>query len=146
MITVYKIKTIPKDMDLIKLNDVFFNKYTVEKLDKKAEEIIKKIDQSQLVNKYTIKPRFDGGILNIDKLSTGCKTVLNIIYNTDKVFDIRECGENALDVIYTLEEGNITCDYPLISFEMTKVIAVGKKSNLEFDSYDALKEWWSDED
>ncbi len=146
MITVYKIKTIPKDMDLIKLNDVFFNKYTVEKLDKKAEEIIKKIDQSQLVNKYTIKSRFDGGILNIDKLSTGCKTVLNIIYNTDKVFDIRECGENALDVIYTLEEGNITCDYPLISFEMTKVIAVGKKSNLEFDSYDALKEWWSDED
>lgn len=146
MITVYKIKTIPKDMDLIILNDVFFNKYTVEKLDKKAEEIIKRIDQSQLVNKYTIKSRFDGGILNIDKLSTGCKTVLNIIYNTDKVFDIRECGENALDVIYTLEEGNITCDYPLISFEMTKVIAVGKKSNLEFDSYDALKEWWSNED
>ncbi len=145
MIAVYKMKTIPKDMELIKLNDIFFNKYTSEKLDEKAIDIIFKIDQSEMVDKFTIRSRFDGGILNIDKLSTGCKTVLNIMYNKDKIFDIRECGENALDVIYSLDNGNITCDYPLISFEMKKVKAVGKKGTIDINSYDELKEWWSDE-
>ncbi len=146
MITVYKEKAIPKNMELIKLNDIFFNKYTAEKLDDKAADIIFKIDQSKMVDKFSIQSRFDGAVLNIDKLSSGCKTILNILYNPDKVFDIRECGENAIDVIYGLESGNITCEYPLISFEMKKVIAVNKKGSCEFDSYDELKEWWSDED
>ena len=33
------------------------------------------------------------------------KTTLNILYNPDKVFNISECGENALDIIYSLENG-----------------------------------------
>lgn len=133
-------------MELIKLNDIFFNKYTSEKLDEKAAKIIFEIDQSELLDKFTIKSRFDGGVLNIDKLSTGSKTVLNVMYNPDKVFDIRECGENALDVIYNLESGNITCDYPLISFELNKVRAIDKNDCREFDAYEALKEWWLHED
>ena len=44
MITVYKKKAIPKNMELVILNDIFFNKYTVEKLDDTAAEIIKTID------------------------------------------------------------------------------------------------------
>ena len=102
MITVYKLKNIPKDMEVIELNDVFFNKYTSEKIDERASDIIQEIDQSNMVDKYTIRSRFDGSVLNIDKLSTGCKTVLNVMYNPDKIFDIRECGENALDMIYLL--------------------------------------------
>lgn len=146
MITVYKEKAIPKTMELVMLNDIFFNKFTAGKLDDKAADIIFKIDQSLMVDRFSIKSRFDGAVLNIDKLSSGCKTILNILYNPDKVFDIRECGENAIDAIYALETGNITCEYPLISFEMKKVIAVDKKGSIEFDSYDELKEWWSDED
>ena len=146
MITVYKEKAIPKDMELIRLNDIYFNKFTADKLDDKAKDIIFAIDQSELADRFSIKSRFDGGILNIDKLSSGCKTILNIMYNPTKVFDIRECGENAIDTIYGLESGNITCEYPLISFDMKKVIAVDKNGSKEFDSYDSLKEWWSDED
>ena len=84
--------------------------------------------------------------MNIDKLSTGCKTALNILYNPDKVFDIRECGDNALDVIYALPNGNVYCDYPLISFDMGKVTVRDKKGSRVIDSYDALKEWWTSED
>ena len=69
----------------------------------------------------------DGTTLNIDKLSTGCKTALNIMYNPDKIFDIRECGDNALDVIYALPDGNVVCDYPLISFDMSRVNVFEKK-------------------
>jgi len=61
-----------------------------------------------MLDKYAISSRFDGMKLNIDKLSTGCKTALNVLYNPDKVFDIRECGDNALDVIYALPCGMYT--------------------------------------
>ncbi len=146
MIMVYKKKTVPKAMELIRMNDVFFNQQTVSLLDERAGAIIQAIDHSRMLSPFTISSRFDGTTLNIDKLSTGCKTALNILFNPDKIFDIRECGDNALDVIYALPEGNVYCDYPLISFEMDRAYVFGKKGKREIDSYEALKEWWSDED
>jgi len=146
MITVYKKKPSSKTMELVVLNDIYFNQYTVSLLDDRAKEIIQKIDHSKMLSPFSISSRFDGMALNIDKLSTGCKTALNVLYNPDKVFDIRECGDNALDVIYSMPEGNIYCDYPLISFEMDKVMVSDKKGKREIDSYETLKEWWSHED
>ncbi len=143
MITVYKKKPSPNDLELVTLNDIFFNKSTATRMDDRAKEIIAKIDQSEMLSPYAIASRFDGMKLNIDKLSTGCKTALNILYNPDKVFDIRECGDNALDVIYALPSGNVYCDYPLISFDMDKVMVRDDRSVREVESYEALKEWWA---
>lgn len=145
MITVYKKKPASNKMETVELNDVFFNKYTVSQLDDRAKEIIAQIDHSQMLSQFTISSKFDGVTLNIDKLSTGCKTALNVLYNPDKVFDIRECGDNALDVIYALSAGNVYCDYPLISFDMDKVNVRDKKGMREIDSYEELKEWWTSE-
>lgn len=145
MITIYKKKSIDKSKELEIMNDVYFNKNTVELLDERAKDIIKIIDCSEMLSKYTIKSRFNETVLNIDQLSTGCKTVLNIIYNPQKIFDIRECGENALDVIYNLPSGNIYCDYPLISFDMKSVEVYEKSKRRVISSYDELKEWWTDE-
>lgn len=145
MITIYKKGSIPKGMELIEMNDIFFNKLTAELLDNRAAEIIFKIDQSLMDNRFVIRSKFDQTALNIDKLSTGCKTALNILYNPDKIFDIRECGDNALNVIYALPEGNIFCDYPLISFDMTAVKAYDIKGAHVLESYEDLKEWWSNE-
>jgi len=146
MITIYKKKAIPKNMELVVLNDVYFNKYTAEMLDGKAAEIIEKIDHSKMLSKYTISSRFDGTALNIDRLSTGCKTVLNIMYNPDKVFDICECGDNALDIVYSLPQGNVYCAYPFIAFEMGMVHVCDKQGTHEIASYEELKEWWENED
>ena len=146
MITIYKKKQIPKNMELIVLNDIYFNKFTVSLIDDKAAEIISKIDNSVMLNNYTISSKFDGGVLNIDKLSTGCKTVLNVLYNPDKIFDIRECGDNAIDVLYGLQTGNICCDYPLISFDMIEAKVYTPDGIQTMSSYDELKEWWSNED
>ena len=145
MITVFKKKPSSKAMELVVMNDIYFNQITVSLLDDRAKEIIRQIDHSDMLSPFSISSRFDGMALNIDKLSTGCKTALNVLYNPDKVFDIRECGDNALDLIYSLPEGNIYCDYPLISFDMDKVMVYEKKGKREIDSYEALKEWWSHE-
>ena len=48
------------------------------------------------VGKYKIRSRFDDIIIDIDKLSAGCKTALNVLYNPDKIFCLKECGNNAL--------------------------------------------------
>ena len=145
MITIYQKKAIPKDMQLVTLNDIYFNKHTVDLLDEQAAEIIRRIDHSEMLSKYTISSRFNGTVLNIDKLSTGCKTVLNILYNPDKVFDICECGDNALDVIYSLPHGNVYCAYPFISFDMKQVNVCDQQGTREIASYEALKEWWTNE-
>lgn len=43
MITIYKHGQIPKSIEIVKLNDVYFNKYTAQMLDNKANEIIEKL-------------------------------------------------------------------------------------------------------
>lgn len=145
MIKIYKKKAIPKSLELIKINDQYFNKYTVELLDERAAYIIEKIDRSRMVDKFFIESRFDGTKINIDKLSTGCKTALNILFNPDKIFDISECGENALEIIYTLEQGNVYCEYPMIAFDMTAVKAIDADGEHLLTDYEELKEWWKNE-
>ncbi len=146
MITIYKKSAIPEMEDVIRFNDLYFNKYTSDLLDGRAKDIIKRIDQSEMLEKYAIMSRFDGTRLNIDRLSTGCKTVLNIMYNSEKIFDICECGENALEVIYSLDTGKVYCDYPMIAFNMEKAQGIDNDGIHEFDDYEDLRTWWKNED
>ena len=146
MITIYKKDAIPENREIIRINDVYFNKHTAELLDEKAEIIIMQIDKSKLLEKYAIGSRFDGTRLNIDKLSTGCKTVLNIMYNPEKIFDICECGENALEEIYKLDKGKVYCDYPMIAFDMEEAKGIDAKGEHVFTDYEELREWWKNED
>ena len=147
MITIYKNKNdIPKEMDYIELNDIYFDQYTATILDERAEKIIEEIDGAKRVGKYKIKSKFDDIILDIDKLSAGCKTVLNIMYNPDKVFCLKECGNNALDVVYKIEQGNVFSDYALISFNMKAVNTRTSSEKKVISDYEELKEWWSNEE
>ena len=147
MISVYKeLKDIPKDSEYIEINDIFFNQHTAMKIDERAADIINRIDNSKLISKFKIESRFDNIVLNIDKLSSGCKTALNVLYFPDKVFCVKECGENALSEIYSFEEGKIYSNYPMIPFDMKKVLAVTSEKSLITEDYEELKEWWNHED
>lgn len=147
MITIYKSKKdIPQEMDYIELNDVFFNQNTPEKFDDRASGIVEKIDDARLLGRYKIQSKFGREILDVDRLSTGCKTVLNIMYFPDKVFCIKECGENALKILYGLKQGAVYSDYAAIPFEMNEVTVWAKGEERIIDDYEALKEWWKDEE
>ena len=146
MIRIYRErKDIPSNMEYVQLNDIYFNEITCDLLDERAAEIIRKIDSSEQVGKYKIKSRFGEDILNIDKLSSGCKTVLNVLYNPDKVFWLMDCGENALEVLYGFERGNVYCESPMIPFEMTVIEACTATDCQVIDDYERLKEWWHNE-
>lgn len=133
-------------MEYIELNDVYFNQNTASMLDKKAEMIIETIDGAKLISKYKIRSKFNDTILDVDKLSAGCKTVLNVLYNPDKVFCLKECGNNALEVLYSLESGNVYSDYALIPFEMDAVNVQTSSGQKEINDYEELKGWWNDEE
>lgn len=147
MITIYKNKQdIPSDKEYIELNDIFFNQKTVIRLDDRASRIIEKIDGSKQISKYKIESKFNGVVLDIDHLSTGCKTVLNVLYFPDKVFCMKECGDNALDVLYNLKDGAVYSDYAVISFDFNEVsVYVGNGYKVIRD-YESLKEWWENEE
>ena len=147
MITIFKNKRdIPDDMDYVELNDVFFNQNTVLKLDDRASVIVEKIDASRLIGKYKIESKFNGVTLDVDCLSTGCKTVLNVLYFPDKVFCLKECGDNALAVLYALEAGAVYSDYAVIPFYMNGVKVYDKKGMRAISKYEELKEWWNNEE
>ncbi|MCM1534708.1 MAG: DUF4869 domain-containing protein [Clostridium sp.] len=147
MITIFKDKNdIPQDMEYVELNDIYFNQNTAAKIDDKAEKIIEIIDEAKLISKYKIRSRFDDIILDVDKLSAGCKTVLNVIYNPDKVFCLKECGNNALEILYRLTSGNVYSDYALIPFEMEAVNVQTSSCKTVIRDYEELKEWWSNEE
>lgn len=147
MITIYKDKKdIPVDKEYIELNDVFFNQNTVSKLDDRANAIIENIGDSKLIGKYKIESKFNGVTLDIDCLSTGCKTVLNVLYNPEKVFCLKECGDNALETLYGLEDGAVYSDYAIIPFEMNGVIVSDSNGTRAITDYEELKEWWNNEE
>ena len=147
MITIFKNKNdIPQDMEYVELNDIYFNQNTARKLDDRASKVIGIIDEAKLISKYKICSKFDDIVLDVDKLSVGCKTVLNVLYNPDKVFCLKECGNNALEALYNLEAGNVYSDYALIPFEMPAVSVQTSLEKKEICDYEELKEWWCNEE
>ncbi|MDE7068654.1 MAG: DUF4869 domain-containing protein, partial [Schaedlerella arabinosiphila] len=75
MITIFKSKAdIPEVLELVILNDVYFNKNTFEMLDERAKKIMQEIDGVSMIGKYRIESKFNKVVLDIDRLSTGCKT------------------------------------------------------------------------
>lgn len=146
MITIYKDKKdLPKNTEYVELNDVFFNQNTVLRLDDKANTIIEQIDDSKLSGKYKILSKFNGVTLDVDCLSTGCKTVLNVRYFPDKIFCLKECGDNALEVLYKLQDGAIYSDYAIMPFDMSEVKVSDEEGTRVITDYEELKEWWNNE-
>ena len=60
--------------------------------------------------------------IELDKscLSTGTKTLLNIIQHPDICFDVSECGINALQFIPRIRNGIIIWRFPLIPYRDKK--------------------------
>ncbi len=147
MIIIYKDqKDIPNDKEYVELNDMFFNQNTASKIDDKANAIVEKIDGSKLIGKYKMESKFNGVTLDVDCLSTGCKTVLNVLYFPNKVFCLKECGDNSLEVLYGLESGAVYSDYAIIPFDMNGVKVFDEKGIKVISDYEELKRWWNNEE
>ena len=95
---------IPNGISVITKNDDYFDVNTL--LDASDNFILQNIDGAVYNSENTFIGRDSSlGALYRENLSSGCKTALNVIHNTDKCFSTIECGNNASDVILQLQEG-----------------------------------------
>ena len=58
---------------------------------------------------------------------------------------MKECGNNALELLYGLEDGYVYSEYALIPFDMDSVVVQTKTGKAVISDYKELKEWWDDE-
>lgn len=131
--------------NIINFNDAYFNKHTINHLDKtETRNIIYAID-GVVSDGDTIISKFTGAKLDLEHLSTSCKTVLNVVFNTDKVFNAIECGKEALIYMYKQCEGNIYLEDILLPIDESFSIDVSVNylgNWLGFNSIESLRSWY----
>lgn len=88
-------------------NDSFFNTVTCNIDLSLYAPMIKTVDNVNYSRGNRVRAKY--GIVNvmlpITFLSTGCKTILNIMTNPNKIFALCECGTRVLNEIIRLEQG-----------------------------------------
>lgn len=121
MITIYTNMQQSDDRFVLN-NDAYFNIITSTlPLDEADRKLIKRIDNAIVIDNVKIQSNY--GIGNITDLSTGCKTVLNIKKNPDKIFCIDECGPNALTEIFKLDKTFVCMTFPQ-NFDWSKCCTI----------------------
>lgn len=123
------IEDIPKNIKYIDYNDLFFESTQLNS-DSLTSYILNTIDKATYNSPDTFIGRDKNlGALNKENLSTGCKTLLNIISNTDKCFNVAECGQNCLEMLAYIKDGNILWKLPVLH-----CILDGKHCDINIDN------------
>ena len=67
--------------------------------------------------------------------------LMEVIKNSNNIFDICECGENALEVIYSMDAGKVYCEYPMIALDTNnQYIIIGRNPTSLMLSQDEILE------
>lgn len=138
MLRIY-IGSITKDYCI--LNDAYFDRYIdhINFNSNLVKYILYKIDGVKYLGQQRVSSKFVKGIaISAKEMSSGCKTVLNVLSFSKEIFDIGECGDNALQVLFSLKSGNVYIpffvippqfnnDIEIVINEMKKVIVHNNK-------------------
>lgn len=141
MIEIYTEKKNSKDWIL--QNDLYFNLNTGnEEMTEEDINIIRQADNAILTPDKHIQTKY--GLGTIRNLSSGCKTLLNIMKHPDKVVCVEECGPNILKMIFKMDNIKIYMSRP--SF-----MDVSNDAKIRFNGNDIVtgstgyNAWWSRE-
>ncbi len=141
MIDIYTVKK--DDPDWIIKNDLFFNLNTGnEELSERDTEIIKEIDDAELKDDKRIQTKY--GLGTIRNLSSGCKTLLNIIKHPEKVVCVEECGPNVLKYIFSMDNIKIYMSRPTLT-DISEDTQFRFNDNEIVTGSAGYNEWWSRE-
>lgn len=102
-------ENVPKGMKIVKINDPYFiikvGKIRDTAINRKLIEVVEK---GKYYNEKYFIGRFSDGIIDCSFLSTGAKTILNMLEFRDKCFDTIECGNNVIQFLFDyVNEGNV---------------------------------------
>ena len=141
MIDIYTERKDSKDW--IFYNDLYFNLNTGnEDMSQKEIDLNSTSGWSEAGTGQAYRNKY--GLGTIRNLSSGCKTLLNIIKHPDKVVNVEECGPNVLRIIFTMDNIRIYMSRPTlfdipddakIRFNDSDIVTGGRGYNA----------WWSKE-
>ena len=96
---------IPKDLELIDSNDILFNYdlYNGLEFNDEIKDIMYKVDGATYIQGTDIRSKY-GNITSAENLSTGCKTMINILNHQEAVISCVECGDNVLHMILKMHK------------------------------------------
>lgn len=124
-------------------NDLYFNLHTSnEEMTEEDRKLIHQADDAVLTPDKHIETKY--GLGTIRNLSSGCKTLLNIVKHPDKVVCVEECGPNVLKLIFQMDNIKIYMSRP--SF-----VEISAKAELRFNDKDVVtgnagyQNWWAKE-
>jgi len=116
MLTVYRsVEEIPEGIKYVHDNDEFFDGSTNLSNTDICKSLLRDIDGAVYESETTFTGRNKiNKCLEKGKLSTGLKTLLNIVENNGVCFNMEECGSNALNLLPKIslyvENGSILWD------------------------------------
>lgn len=123
-------------------NDWYFNLYTSnEDFSKEDEEIIWLIDHAKLTSNKHIETKY--GLGTVRNLSSGCKTLLNVMKNPDKVVNADECGKNVLDLLFARDGIHLFMSRPE-RIDMSDHIEICFNNVDVVTGRSGYEQWWSE--
>lgn len=141
MIDIYTEKKDSRDW--IIQNDLYFNLNTSnEEMTENEKKLILQVDEAKLTSDKHIETRY--GLGTIRNLSSGCKTLLNIVKHPDKVVCVEECGPNVLKIIFAMDNIKIYMSRPTLT-------EISEDAKIRFNDSDIVignrgyQAWWSKE-
>lgn len=141
MIDIYTEKKNSKDWIL--QNDLYFNLNTGnEEMSDREIDLIKQVDEAKLTPDKRIETKF--GLGTIRNLSSGCKTLLNLVKHPEKVVCVEECGPNVLKIIFSMDNIKIYMSRPSFT-------EIPDDKQIRFNDVDIVvgnagyQTWWSKE-
>ncbi len=141
MIDVYTKKVNSKDW--IIQNDLFFNLYTSnEEMSDNETALIRQVDDAILTSDKRIETVY--GLGTIRNLSSGCKTLLNIVKHPDKVVCVEECGSNVLNIIFSMDNIKIYMSRPTL-VDISEDVQIRFNNTEIVTGNSGYNAWWSRE-
>lgn len=141
MIDIYTEKKDSKDW--IIQNDLYFNLNTSnEIMSDKEKELIQQVDEAKLTPDKHIETKY--GLGTIRNLSSGCKTLLNLVKHPEMVVCVEECGPNVLKLIFAMDGIKIYMSRPSFA-------EIPDTAKIRFNDTDVVTgssgyhAWWSEE-
>lgn len=133
---------ISKDLELIDSNDILFNYdlYNGLEFNDEIKEVMYKVDGATYIQGTDIRSKY-GNITSAENLSTGCKTMINILNHPEAVISCIECGDNVLHMILKMHNirGSIYLPFlPSNEDIKTQVNVIYKNKRYKMDSLQSL--------
>lgn len=102
------IQDVPSNLGrIVNYNDLYFDGQLLRDT-LLVRQLLSEIDRAEYVSPTMILGRDKSlGRLNKSCLSTGCKTLLNVVLSPSKCFDLIECGVNVLQLLPLVTCGHV---------------------------------------